>query len=95
MTDRAARIMSIIKRDNYRCRHCNQKAGKLGVYQIWRTDTPPWQLPDSALVTLCFDCKATHHEPEIQISKLRHPERISIPMCRGSFAQHSIPSGDA
>lgn len=63
--------LSILHRDSYECRDC-KKINKFNhVHHIhYIKDELPWEIEDSALVTLCYDCHKNRHEStEYQVFK--------------------------
>ena len=58
----------ILKRDNYKCTVCGSDKN-LRVHHTfyYKTYVPPWEYPNSSLLTVCEDCHADwhkHHEIE-------------------------------
>ena len=50
----------ILARDNYTCRECGG-THRLEVHHKWY-DGKPWEVPDSALITLCDICHELRHD---------------------------------
>jgi hypothetical protein len=49
--------LGILNRDEWACRICNDKTKTLHVHhRVYIGSKEPWEVPDSALVTLCEDC---------------------------------------
>ena len=56
----------ILVRDNFECQDCNEKSNKLHVHHTYYLkDSMPWEIDDSALISLCRDCHTKRHEKEI------------------------------
>ena len=55
--------LEILSRDNFTCQKCNSNESELHVhhrYYVYKND--PWDYPNNALVTLCFEC---HEEEDV------------------------------
>lgn len=56
--------LKVLQRDNWTCQLCESKDKTLHVHhKYYLPNAEPWDVPDSALVTLCFEC----HEGEEQL----------------------------
>lgn len=54
--------LRILKRDNYRCRHCKADNCRLNVHhKVYLPDKMPWEVPDKHLVSLCDNCHTKAH----------------------------------
>jgi 5-methylcytosine-specific restriction endonuclease McrA len=51
------RRLAVFTRDRWTCQACGATTKELQVHHRWYVpDKPPWEIPMSALVTLCRDC---------------------------------------
>lgn len=56
---------SVFKRDNYTCRRCNIRGGKLHAHHIQKwADTPELRFESSNGLTLCMECHKKEHEAD-------------------------------
>lgn len=55
----------ILVRDNYQCVDCNAVSDKLHVHHTYYLkDSTPWEIDDSALISLCRQCHYKRHQLE-------------------------------
>lgn len=66
--------LEIMNRDNFRCQHCNSADKTLHIHHKYYTSIEPWEYPNTALITLCWDC----HEIEEESLKSISSDFISI-----------------
>lgn len=52
----------ILERDNYQCQECGVEDEELHVHHRWyKSNTMPWDYPDSCYATLCAQCHEHRH----------------------------------
>ena len=59
--------LEILNRDNFTCRLCNDTESTLHVHHKRYSAGEPWDIPNSALVTLCESC---HEAESIALSEV-------------------------
>lgn len=66
--------LSIFERDGWKCKSCNSAEGTLHAHHVFYEQyADPWDYPDYALITLCFECHENEHEAmKSAIMSLRH-----------------------
>lgn len=58
----------IFKRDGFKCTVCGKTSALQAHHTYYLTNTPPWDYPDDALLTLCCFCHDKfHREHEVPV----------------------------
>lgn len=89
--------LSILLRDGYECYECKKRDERNHVHHTYYLkDELPWEINDSALITLCFDChKKKHEATEIQVFKRVYNDLIPLskekPYCNRCGGMGYIP----
>jgi len=76
------RRLEILNRDQWTCQKCKDKDSTLHVHHRYYVfGCEPWEVPDEALVTVCFVC----HEEEEGIAKEAKSKLLTVFLNAGFF----------
>lgn len=75
--------LEIMNRDNWKCGICHDDSEMLVVHhKYYDKDKMPWQYPNKAYITLCFDCHNELHKDQKQLHSdiIEHFKRSEFSM---------------
>lgn len=75
--------LEIMNRDSWKCGICQDDSEMLVVHhKYYDKDKMPWQYPDKAYITLCFDCHNELHKDQKQLHSdiIEHFKRSEFSM---------------
>lgn len=73
--------LSVLERDNFKCRQCGQKNFNLQVHHtLYIEGRKPWEYLKKYLITLCGTCHQQEHDTvEIKVLKKAPEKKVSKP----------------